>query len=101
MPLSQVVEAGIALNTEGVLMRNPAPPSATPARHKFVKPRGENALITEGVRLSNDMWDFFWDPEYQHFRTSRKSSETVGDWNGETLWPYVLYPPPQNIENTI
>lgn len=89
-PFLQAVDAGIAHNLGGKLVRITTPLSATPARHRSARAMPENSLVTEGVRLTSGLWNYFWDPEYQHFRTTRKSSETVGEWNGYTLWPYVF-----------
>lgn len=89
----QVTDAGIARNLEGKLVRITTPLGTAQVRHRSTRAMPENALVREGARLTSGFWDFFWDPEYQHFRTARKGSETVGEWNGYTLWPYVLQPP--------
>ncbi|PUU81209.1 glycosyl hydrolase family 76-domain-containing protein [Tuber borchii] len=36
------------------------------------------------------MWATFWDAERQHFRTLKKSSETVDSWNGYVVWPFII-----------
>lgn len=96
MPFSQV-DAGIALNLNGRLIRVTVPLGTTPARHRSARAMSENALVTEGARLSGSFWNYFWTPEYQHFTASRKGAETVGEWNGYTLWPYVFKPSPRDI----
>lgn len=90
-PFLQVVDAGIARNLEGKLVRVMTPLGVVQDRDRSVKDTSENALVREGVRLTSGFWDYFWDPDYQHFRTTRKGSETVGEWNGYTLWPYVFH----------
>lgn len=91
-PFLQVVDAGIARNLEGKLVRVMTPLGVIQARHRSTRAVSGNALVREGVRLTSGFWDYFWDPDYQHFRTTRKGSETVGEWNGYTLWPYVFHP---------
>ncbi|KAG0132043.1 glycosyl hydrolase family 76-domain-containing protein [Tuber indicum] len=45
---------------------------------------------TEGLRIARAMWATFWDAERQHFRTLKKSSETVDGWNGYVIWPFII-----------
>lgn len=89
-PFLQAINAGIALNLNGKLVRITAPLSVGPVKHRSMRATSGNALVAEGTRLTNGFWNYFWDPDYQHFRTTGKSSETVGEWNGYTLWPYVF-----------
>jgi len=49
-----------------------------------------DAFTAEGIRLCRALWRHFWSPAHSHFVTSKASSETVGDWNGYTLWPFVI-----------
>lgn len=89
-PFLQAINAGIALNLSGELKRITEPLGISPIKHRSMRAISRNALVTEGARLTSGFWNYFWDPEYQHFRTTKKSSETVGEWNGYTLWPYVF-----------
>lgn len=48
------------------------------------------AFTAEGTTLCRTMWGHFWSPSHSHFVTNKASGETVGDWNGYTLWPFVI-----------
>lgn len=45
---------------------------ATPTPHMQI-----SVYTIEGLRVAHAMWATFWDAERQHFRTLKKSSETV------------------------
>ncbi|KAF8422439.1 glycosyl hydrolase family 76-domain-containing protein [Tirmania nivea] len=44
----------------------------------------------EGIAVARRIWGHFWSPEYKHFRTQGKTAETIGDWNGYTVWAYLI-----------
>lgn len=44
----------------------------------------------EGIAVARRIWRQFWSPEYKHFRTQGKTAETIGAWNGYTVWAYLI-----------
>jgi hypothetical protein len=54
------------------------------------RPQVHNPFTTEGLSLCRATWNHFWNPQHAHFATAEASAETVGDWHGVTLWPFVI-----------
>ena len=50
----------------------------------------KNHFTEEGTRLCQALWLHFWNHRHQHFTTAKASSDTVGDWNGYTIWPFSV-----------
>ncbi|RPB16965.1 hypothetical protein P167DRAFT_602120 [Morchella conica CCBAS932] len=65
-------------------------PHANTPRSERIMGRDAGSVISEGVRLSNDFWNYFWDSDKQHYVSKRQTSETLGDFNGTLLWGYVV-----------
>ncbi|KAA8910675.1 glycosyl hydrolase family 76-domain-containing protein [Sphaerosporella brunnea] len=75
---------------------HPPPPHSYPSPNVSaplpvpVGPHTNNPFTIEGIRLCRATWQHFWDARHSHFVTEKASTETVGDWHGYTLWPFVI-----------
>jgi hypothetical protein len=52
--------------------------------------RDASSVIAEGVRLSNDFWNYFWDSDKQHYVSKKATSETVCIYKKPYIYVYTL-----------
>lgn len=66
-------------------------PHANTPRSERIMGRDAGSVISEGVRLSNDFWNYFWDSDKQHYVSKRQTSETVCIYKKKALYTSIPY----------